>query len=1010
MAVVRNLMVRAVADFSSLISQSAKAGTAAQRWSRDTSTAYKKATEASAQLETSKARLLAHNDGWSRALGMVRRFASVAALTQFAKSAIDAASELNEVQNVVDKAFGGMANQAEDFSRRAVTQFGLAEAQAKKYAATYMAMGTSMGLQQQQAADMAIGTAGMAGDVASFFNISQEEAYSKLRGIYTGETEALKDLGAVMTQDNLKAYALAQGITTSYTEMSQAQKVALRYRFVMDALSVAQGDYAGTAHQWANNVRTLKNQFVSLLAVLGTGFIAVLNPVVTVLNTLLGRLVEFANGVSKVFSTLFGSAQTNLTATPATASVSGLEDALSGVEDAADAASDSVGGVGKAAKSAASAAKELTRAVMGFDKINRLPSVSSGSSGGGSSGGGSSGGGGGSAGGVAGGLAGAAGSSVLDDVTDKVEQFSGALGALKDWLDKLNFAPLEAAWGRLKESGGKLAGIVKDGLGWGLEHVLAPLAKWSIEEAAPRGVELLANGMELLSDTLIVLEPGAKWIWEQFLAPLAAAAGNAFCASLDALNGTLKTLDEGLKDIQKLMDGEITFGELLKKWLTVENPEETAEGYAALLRNLSPLLTLAEGDGDTMANKLARIAAAPLVAVGETAGKVAADVWTTFDKIGGGLAGVFESVKGGFASVFSAESLAQAAQSAGALWDGLKEGAGQAVAGIGQFFESLGSAPTTALENLKGVFDSTFSAESLTRAKESAAALWKSVKEGAEGAAGPVVSVFSNFGGNAKELWNSIKESWANNPALELAVNVKNNAAEWWSNVKSWWAGKVGNVKEFETSAKNSAGTWWSNVKSWWAGKVGNVKEFATSVKNSSGTWWANVKSWWKDKASAALSVAVKITDSSRTWWSNVKKWWADKAKALTAKIKLALPKITLTTKSVTLLKTKITYPTGFSVKWNAKGGILNGATLFGAAGNTLLGGGEAGKEAVLPLERNTEWMDRLADRLAQRIGGAGNQPIQVQVVLDGRVVAESTIRELERMARRGQYPLAGKV
>jgi hypothetical protein len=99
-----------------------------------------------------------------------------------------------------------------------------------------------------------------------------------------------------------------------------------------------------------------------------------------------------------------------------------------------------------------------------------------------------------------------------------------------------------------------------------------------------------------------------------------------------------------------------------------------------------------------------------------------------------------------------------------------------------------------------------------------------------------------------------------------------------------------------------------------------------------------------------------------------------------------------------------------FSLKWNAKGGILNGATIFGMAGNTLLGGGEAGREAVLPLESNTGWMDRLADKVAARVGGpsgAGEQPIRVQVVLDGRIVAESTVREWKRQARQGRYPLS---
>jgi hypothetical protein len=161
---------------------------------------------------------------------------------------------------------------------------------------------------------------------------------------------------------------------------------------------------------------------------------------------------------------------------------------------------------------------------------------------------------------------------------------------------------------------------------------------------------------------------------------------------------------------------------------------------------------------------------------------------------------------------------------------------------------------------------------------------------------------------------------------------------------------------------------------------------------------WSSVTGWVKDRLGSGINLAVKLA----------KGWKGSVAKALGlgnlwTKFQIKLPKV-----SVTWSGTPIKTP-HFSVKWNAKGGILNGATIFGRAGNTLLGGGEAGREAVLPLESNTGWMDRLADRVAARVdGGAGSgAPIVVKVELDGRVVAESTIREWRSQARQGRHPLS---
>jgi len=168
-------------------------------------------------------------------------------------SAIEAASDLTEVQNVVDTAFGDMAYKCEQFASTAIESFGMSEYSAKKISSTYMAMAKGMGLAEDTASDMAISLAGLAGDVASFYNIDLDTAETKLKSVFTGETESLKELGIVMTQTNLEQYALSQGISTSVSDMNQAQLTTLRYNYVLQQLSLASGDFAKTSGSWANH-------------------------------------------------------------------------------------------------------------------------------------------------------------------------------------------------------------------------------------------------------------------------------------------------------------------------------------------------------------------------------------------------------------------------------------------------------------------------------------------------------------------------------------------------------------------------------------------------------------------------------------------------------------------------------------------------------------------------------------------------------------------------------------
>lgn len=209
---------------------------------------------------------------------------AVDGLVDFGKKALSMASDLQEVQNVVDVTFPTMSAQVNQFAKDAATAAGLSETMAKQYTGTFGTMAKSFGFTEQEAYEMSTALTQLTGDIASFYNLPQEEAFNKLTAVFTGETEALKELGVVMTQTNLDAYAMAQGIETATKDMLPQEQAALRLGFVLDQLSAAQGDYVRTSDSWANQTKNFQLQADNLITTIGTGLITLLTPALQTLN------------------------------------------------------------------------------------------------------------------------------------------------------------------------------------------------------------------------------------------------------------------------------------------------------------------------------------------------------------------------------------------------------------------------------------------------------------------------------------------------------------------------------------------------------------------------------------------------------------------------------------------------------------------------------------------------------------------------------------------------------
>lgn len=206
------------------------------------------------------------------------------AVADFSKEAIKLGSDLEEVQNVVDVTFTTMSDKVNKFAKDTQKSAGLSETMAKQYVGTFGAMADSFGFTEAEAYEMSTALTQLTGDVASFYNLSQDEAMNKLKGVFTGETEALKELGVVMTQAALDNYALANGYEKTTSAMTEQEKVALRYQFVMDQLAASSGDFVRTQDSWANQSKVLSLQWENLMTTIGSGMIDTLSPGLSLLN------------------------------------------------------------------------------------------------------------------------------------------------------------------------------------------------------------------------------------------------------------------------------------------------------------------------------------------------------------------------------------------------------------------------------------------------------------------------------------------------------------------------------------------------------------------------------------------------------------------------------------------------------------------------------------------------------------------------------------------------------
>lgn len=464
---------------------------------------------------------------------------AVKKVIDFGKEAISLGSDLQEVQNVVDSVFTTMSGKVDEFARNAAASAGLSETMAKRYTGTFGAMAKSFGFAENEAFNMSTSLTQLSGDLASFYNISQDEAYTKLKSVFTGETESLKELGVVMTQSALDAYAMANGFGKTTSAMTEQEKVALRYQFVMNQLSTASGDFVRTSDSWANQVRVLQLQIESLKATIGAGLINIFTPVIKVINVLLSKLATVANAFKAFTELITGKKSTGGSTSANSTGIEGMSDAYSSATQSADDYSKATNNVAKATKKAN---KEQSDYLSGLDEIRKYTSnaaseittPSTGGTGGIDSGV------------ISGGMVGlevdygslAEGETVVDELALKFESL---------------FNKIKSAVEPLSVEISRFGAIASNAFGWFFDNVLVPLSNWTMNEVVPKFFQTLANIMRIVNNVLVVLQPAWQWFWENVLLPMATWTGGIFLQIWDTINHYLERFGDWILEHEGLV-------------------------------------------------------------------------------------------------------------------------------------------------------------------------------------------------------------------------------------------------------------------------------------------------------------------------------------------------------------------------------------------------------------------------------------------------------------------------
>ena len=844
--------------------------------------------------------------GLKSALGKVAVAAaaafSVKQIIDFGKQAIETASDMAEVQNVVDTAFGNMSYKMEEFASNSIKQFGISKLAAKQTGSTFMAMASGMGLAVDNASDMAIALTGLSADMASFYNVSQEVASTALKSIFTGETETLKQFGIVMTDANLQAYALSQGINKSTQNMSQAEKVQLRYNYVMQQTSLAQGDFAKTQDSWANQTRILSEQWKEFGATVGNLLMSVFLPALKTLNNVLSQLISFANSAVNALANVFGIKLENSGGTGQLAGdTSQLAD---NSQQAADSYSDM-------ADNAEKAQKANEKSLASFDKINKISDNTNKNSA--------------DTGATiptgAGSLAGQTGSiKVKADVETseaqkKIEDF---LKKMKSSLSKL-FEPMQKAWNTygsgvvssikgafnsiwelIKSIGKSFKDVWTNGTGekiagnilrifTNINNIIKNIADnlkkaWTKDNLGTKLVQGLADVLNIVLTHIKNITKGLEeWSKGLDFTPLIKGLNSIVTAVKPFADAVGKGLETFFKEVLQPM-AKWTIEDAIPTFL--ETLSDVIEGISSVLETAMPVIKDKLWDGflKPIAKWTADVALKALKTLGKLIKKLCESVTETDVKVlidlAGGIAGIYAAVKIKSALDSLPGKLTNLKNSIGGLITKLKEFSKTPVTApkipdttvaAGTQGATVGTTFATKFTASVGAFLAGWSIGSVIHDKLNEACtnalgedfdqLWAdgmdTIVDAFRGAWVSVKEVFGGIGGWFSDRWTDIKKAFSGIKKWFFTTfsGAKNAVKTVFGNIGTWFTEKF-------TSAKNGIKQVFANIGSYFSARYKDIKNA-----------FAGIKGWFVEKFTGAKNGIKEVFGNIGEWFLGI---WKD--------------------------------------------------------------------------------------------------------------------------------------
>lgn len=989
--VLNNNIIQMTQAIAQLASSGSKAGTASKSFASmfsGYSSGASTATKKSFSLASAIGKLYASYFLLFRGFGKI-------------KDAIDIASSLTEVENVVRQTFGQYESLINNFAKTSIEKFGMSELSAKQFASRFQAMGTALDIPQGKMAKMSIRLTELAGDMASFYDVSQEDIAKSLQSVFSGTTAPMRRYGIDLTQATLKEWALKQGLDANISSMTQAEKAMLRYQYVLAHTTNITGDFKRTQDSWHNQITMLKENFKALGAVVGGGLINAFKPFIKVLNAVLQKVISFAEMVTNALGSIFG---WRYQASKG-AGISGLAYDIGSASDGMDDLSNAAGSAGKntggIAKNAKKAKKEIQQATRAFDELKVISKQSKDNTSGSGSGG--------SGGGDTGKLVKT--DTIYKDFVSNIKDLEGLGIEIRKALVK---AVGGIEWDKIYAKA--------SGFGTGLAEFLNGL--FSEDKKGNSVFTATADVIAGALNTAIFASKGFtdKFDFETFGKNVAHGFNRFFkkfkwkqCA--EAINGWV----DGFWSFAAGFFGDLSWKDIfngLKTFLTSLSSKTIATllgAYALKKFGKSAVGALADSvGGQTFNVKIKKafftiaaitIAAEGGLTIGEAIGKKIAELTqpeemqkyqTTFN----------------FSDLFS-YSLDDWKQGFSDWWDDT----------FGPAFELMALDMATGNYKFKIPFTD-FELPSLNEAKKGFSNWLSGVNKYWGKKKDSVLEIGAKIKSKASELWDGFKKDWKNvkNKVAEFKTKIASKSSDLWEKFKTSW-GKSKTV-QFLLKIGSKAKDLWSNFKTAW-GESRTVK-FFLKIGSKISELWKDFKESWGEKRTVKFLTkrATRISEL----WKDFKDSWGDK-KAVTIGIGFVKNSLSNLWSSVTGFFGGKTVSVGTKATKKADGGVFSGGSWkpvkkYAVGGLPNMGqmfvAREAGPELVGTLGGHTAVMnnDQIVSSVSYGVAQAVKEVIQpllktsvgnnrpIQISLDGKVIFDSTRQSAqEYFNRTGMSP-----